>query len=91
MSSHSEILSKINPNSPEKQQDPKIKNSIDDSAFKNVETKVKSLESQMNETRSLVKQLNESLLHDIKENFKKNLTKIEHEQESLKNNLKGFY
>ena len=40
----------------------------------------------MSETRNMLKQLNESLLIDIKENFKKNLTKIENDQKGKQKN-----
>ena len=90
MSSHSEILNKINVNSTEKN-DSKPKFSIDDIVFKQVESKVKTLETQMNEARMIIKQLNESLLIDIKENFKKNLSKVEYDQELLRNKLKGKF
>ena len=89
MSSHSEILNKVNLNSPSDKGDQKNKTFFDDASLKPVEGKIKLLETQMSETRSMLKQMNESLLVDIKENFKKNLTKIENDQESFKHNLKG--
>ena len=42
----------------------------------------------MFETRNILKQLNESLLIDIKENFKKNLTKIENDQKGKRKTKK---
>lgn len=90
MSSHSEILNKLNGNSPEKN-DGKQKNSLDDISYNQLESKVKSIELQMTETRNMIKKINESLLFDIKDNFKKNLSKIEFDQESLKNNLRGDF
>lgn len=80
--SHSEILSKVNVSSPSDKVDTKNanKSTIDETSAKLFESKIKSLESQMSETRSMLKQLNESLLIDIKENFKKNLAKIENDQ-----------
>lgn len=89
MSSHSEILSKVNLNNP--QPDKPSKGPLDDGALKQVEGKVKSLESQISETRNMLKQMNESLLVDIKENFKKNLTKFETDQENFKLNIKGYF
>ena len=39
----------------------------------------------------MIKKINESLLFDIKDNFKKNLSKLEFDHESLKTNLKGIF
>lgn len=89
MASHSEILGKVNnPNtnfSPDKQ-----KSAIDDISYKQLDGKIKFLETQLTETRSMMKQLNESILGDIKENFKKSLKKLEQDQDTLKTNLKGL-
>ena len=75
-------------NSPSDKADSKNanKSAIDETSAKLLENKIKSLESQMSETRNMLKQLNESLLIDIKENFKKNLTKIENDQKGKQKN-----
>lgn len=89
MASHSEILSKYGQNETNTSPD-KTKNSLDEISYKQLEGKIKTVETQLLETRSMVKQLNESILTELKDNFKKSMKKFEQDQEVFKANLKGY-